>query len=304
MDKIPPLAASAFDKLTRAKEHIDQLDGDIGSWLRGSHRRRTEIYPEVREVCQYIRQVKRRPPGWPGLAGDAVNNLRASLDHLVWGLTLDHQGWAPRAPLEAGCRWRRVGFPVQLNPPDRWRHQSLWGVDPNLIGAFRDEQPKSAREPRLRGNELWILQELWNRDKHRSVFAIDSAVRPVRLPAEERVVRAIFGIRAGSYPEVDREVEGIEHWHTGPLIYGEEVEMLCLRFRNIPDPEILRPYLRQYYDFSADVLFDEGSPAFSEGVRPLLRRLYGRVEGILDRFVPKFNPGRKRVPTRRHTCPP
>jgi hypothetical protein len=64
-DKHPALAQSAFDKLGRAHEHIDELEGEITAWLRKSRRVRVETSPVFRQVCQYVTQVRRLPEGWP-----------------------------------------------------------------------------------------------------------------------------------------------------------------------------------------------------------------------------------------------
>src|SRR5437870_149866 len=72
-------------KLIRADEHLQALDSEITSFLEG---RPYEVVTEqdgegVRGILKY----RRVPPDLLlMLLGDAIANLRASLDHLAWSL--------------------------------------------------------------------------------------------------------------------------------------------------------------------------------------------------------------------------
>src|SRR5207247_2650784 len=87
------------------------------------------------------------------------------------GLTVQWRGPMPKtATPPRGSPWRKVCFPV-AETPSSWhghRTNSLRLVDQNLIPKFDNEQPYQ-RGNRYQRHWLWLLDELWNRDKHRTV---------------------------------------------------------------------------------------------------------------------------------------
>ena len=299
MGDYPSLAQSAFDKFERAKTYVDELDIGITSWLGRSHLMRAEFYPELQEACYYVRQVRRVPDYWALLAGDAIHNLRASLDHVVWGLTIGHQQYQPEQPVPVSCLWRRVGFPVQENPRINWQPDQLWGVHPRVKDAIRDEQ--SIPQGR-KGDPMGVLDELWNRDKQRALLSEESSIHVDAWNAPADVLWAAFSKSADNIPGM--ELERVERVHRGPLAYDKEVEMLRLRFRSFPDESTVRRYMKENAKLTVDIHFDDGSPTFGRGVRPLMREMQDRVEGVLERLVKEFNPRQSRIPTRAHRCPP
>lgn len=83
--------ADAWAKFNRAKVHAHSLRRKILGWLK-SQGTRPIFWVQLDEdeaagcLILKVRRVKRLPPTWSLLAGDAVFNFRASLDYLAWQL--------------------------------------------------------------------------------------------------------------------------------------------------------------------------------------------------------------------------
>lgn len=152
-------------KLDRAEKHLDCLDELIGTYLDGDPYRvvGNEGTEGGYHYWAIFLEVERFPPDelWGPIIGDAVHNLRSALDHVAWNFATD----AARRETP-----RRIEFPVFLDDP---------AEDPEVRGAFRKRinclrpechavvdgaQPYKTRDSH---HPLWILQGLWNTDKHR-----------------------------------------------------------------------------------------------------------------------------------------
>jgi hypothetical protein len=108
-------------------------------------------------VCRYV--APDLPPEWSVVIGEIVHNFRSALDNIVWQLVIHDKG-NPSA---------RTGFPICRKPQDfaAARGSKLAGVSARAIAAIEGMQPYHAAEPHLHG--LYVLSELWNIDKHRTV---------------------------------------------------------------------------------------------------------------------------------------
>jgi hypothetical protein len=117
-----------------------------------------------------IGHVRRSPPSRDAglLIADAVNNLRAALDNLIWLLSIKVHT-RPADPIPKRSPWRRVGWPVVLHRSD-WEDacsSQLQFVDPAILPEIAPFQPFSRREQDPQRDEFAVLNELWNIHKHR-----------------------------------------------------------------------------------------------------------------------------------------
>jgi hypothetical protein len=107
----------------------------------------------------------RNAPSASGI--DVVTNLRASLDHLVWGLA---------KPKDRGTHTK---FPIHVEDTarDRWNFaRALEGVPKRAIKAIERMQPYHG--PGEAGDQpLAVLNALVNEDKHRNLLTVKLAVR-------------------------------------------------------------------------------------------------------------------------------
>lgn len=121
---------------------------------------------------------------WGIILGELVHNLRASLDNVAWIATVVYQGRKyhtspPPRPLPG--KWRDIAFPIVVTPSD-WPNQKdkhLWGVSPEAVQYFEEEQPYNTRQP-----ALCILRELSNIDKHQwiNLLGTNVDIKEVQVP--------------------------------------------------------------------------------------------------------------------------
>lgn len=117
------------------------------------------------EVHLYVTQLRSIPEDWSLLAGEAIQNLRACLDHAVYAASSDE--------------WRaRSSFPITSTERSfETRGQGmLRGVTPELREVIRTAQPYLRTPQRPKADRLWCLRELSNIDKHRTLTTVATAV--------------------------------------------------------------------------------------------------------------------------------
>jgi hypothetical protein len=160
-------------KLDRANSHLNLLKGEIESWLQ---HRPYEISldkdPEtLEEICR-IHIVRQPPMEWSILVGEIIYSLRSSLDHAVYALS----GLGGKAPPKG------TEFPIFRDEPafrNTKRPGGLWkarGLSPAAVEVVDSVQPfrQGGGEPER--HILWVLQELCNADKHRSLNLTSTAL--------------------------------------------------------------------------------------------------------------------------------
>jgi hypothetical protein len=230
--------------MERAAEHLKALDEASTYWLKeNTDAIRGERDPDTGDDLVVI--DPREVPDRIGLiAADCIHNLRASLDQLVYALAWSHTAgpltksvaenseflvFGPRAP-KASEIAKRIGA---IHPDAQ---AIIEGLQPHLRGDS------------FASDELWILDQLWNADKHRTlpltVFFAPGAIhlRPGRGRAE------LHGLTAYAGPI--RRKTNLLRYKAGP---NHEMDM-----KGAFDPEIA---------------LAEGTPAQGEAAVPLLTRL-------------------------------
>ena len=148
------------------EEAIAKLPSGKGRW------RAVAAGPaEAREIV-LIGRVRRVPPSQRAglLIADAVNNLRAALDHAVWQLSL--RSATPPDPIPhkgPGNEWRYVGWPI-VTAPMTWARTAamrLRFIDHGVWAQFEGLQPFHRRQQQPEADEFAVLDELWKIYKHR-----------------------------------------------------------------------------------------------------------------------------------------
>jgi hypothetical protein len=171
-----PDFSSCWAKLGRAKEHRDVLEHEIEAAFEVENNRvgiRVEFDPDS---GYHVFRVMTFPPKdllvrFGLIMGDALQNLRGALDHLVWQLSLYGRGGRPpRNPTT-------VQFPIvkdtipDVRPEDYMggRKQALWDVLPHHRAIIEDHQPYKRWNGFSLPHPFLRLQKLSNDDKHRLV---------------------------------------------------------------------------------------------------------------------------------------
>ncbi len=247
------------------------------------------------EVMGIYLVVKRPLPllAYGSLIGDIVNNLRSALDQLTWELSIHYQRSLPTplAPLPSSetlprkSKWRSVQFPV-AEIPSVWTGQQnscLWLIDQNLISKIQDEQPYKCGK-RYQRHWLWLLNELWNRDKHRSVaitvmYGGTTSEIGLRPAQGETMSLAQFG------QEFDMKLRRVKS--VGRFVNGVKLAEVIIARKSPRLPE-LHLNLDVNTTLRMGIQFKQAAPTYGAGVLNTLESLSANVERVLNGFVEDF----------------
>lgn len=167
-----PLGASWL-KNRRGLFHLKRLDEEVKSFFKTEPYATTAVYnPDTGVYRLILDRVTPAPSEWSLFVGDCLQNLRSSLDYLVWQLTVANGNAPPPFPLPKKSQWKRLQFPIYLDQKEFSDHavpQHLWGVSDKARRFIERVQPFGNPD-----HPLWLLGELSNIDKHRTL-ALTSA---------------------------------------------------------------------------------------------------------------------------------
>lgn len=171
-------------RLDRAGSNLTELNELFHTFMSDKRTYRIRSLQDLytNDIVCYV-QLLREPAflAWASIIGDVVHNLRATLDNLVWELSVAFSGAPPDDPIPAGSRWRRICFPI-ITDSVKWEpslsHGGLWAVDPSLLPTFLKYQPFVTGKGTADREPLAILHDLWNIDKHRHIHVVIVGVAP------------------------------------------------------------------------------------------------------------------------------
>jgi hypothetical protein len=158
-----PLPDSVQCKLYRAKEHLDELNVETQRYLQSNPAkmvRQQEGSPD-----EFIGKVVAGgpiPKRIPLIIGDFLQNLRSSLDYLVWELVLAAKNTPDHKHMFPICTTQNA-FEAQVA-----RHR-LDGVPPKAFAEIDDLQPYHAGVD-ANGHALAMIDDLCNINKHRRIL--------------------------------------------------------------------------------------------------------------------------------------
>lgn len=130
--------------------------------------------------------------------GDAVHQLRSSLDHIVYAL-IQPLTTDPKA-------LRKIDFPIYVDE-DRFRASQSVGylrrlLSPAQFTEIEQSQPYKRQTAKPDDDWLWVLGELDNIDKHRSILVVDPRLLTKRLLVDGTLSVAKHRLQAGAPVEV------------------------------------------------------------------------------------------------------
>lgn len=158
---------SAQWKLARGIEHVQTLRGEAYAFEhREAYRFRVERQPRTPYHVEYdCFAIEREPPPdhWPLLAGEAIQNLRSALDHVVYAAAPKRRRSRTQFPIfDDVCEFQVKGLP------------RIQGVPAAMRTTIEQAQPYHL--PQRRRHALAMLRDLSNLDKHRTLAVIAAAV--------------------------------------------------------------------------------------------------------------------------------
>lgn len=239
-------------KVERAKKHIRDLDVAVRSFCESKpYTLGTKPHPvaEIEHTTLYVSSIKPVPNDFALIVGDAVHNLRSSLDHLAWQLVEAGGG----IPNKDTC------FPICHGTKGSQQYASAIGkgeIKKMRVGA---EKALCAVQPYItRDDTLWLIHEVDRIDKHRLLITVVSTMN-----------------RWG----VDM-LKGQTMWFSEerflPLVLGDEIV-------NIPTST----YNRQTHeDFKLGIDVAFGKPEIAEGHLVLLT--LNQMADFVDKLVIDF----------------
>jgi hypothetical protein len=257
-------------KLDRAHQQLDSLNNDIRTFHESKpYLVHPKYNPQTRLLTLTAHIQKPLPKHWGIQVGEIVHNLRSALDHLVWELVIHHTGSPPTS--------NKTQFPI-FETEKGYRDRSgpnIAGVSPEAATLIESLQPFATGkdgDPRasIQRQPLWLLHELSNFDKHRTLHLVDVAIAGVDLKF------------SGLLP-------GIECTFTarrpGPVKDG--TVFLSVRFGGTAWPFSVPPdQVKMDGPIQTDILFDEGCAAVAEArVVPLLGSIGSTVYETIKRIA-------------------
>lgn len=255
-------------KVQRSLEHETALHHAISAFLEANPYGATfEHNAASGEQIVRIQISDVQPPlEWSILLGEVLHNLRSALDHVVWQLIL-HDGGQPRPKVS--------GFPVYTDEPS-YRRSGRGGGQQMIDGikgpgrSIIDGAQPFAEGQRAKLTALYMLNELWNIDKHRTLHLM-------RMMSD--VAHVSLGAASGL------RIESQELRAAGPIEDGAEIARLRLVATQQQAMLALNAEIRQ------DIVFDEAEPSAltNAPVRANLSVVGGQVQSLVERFAPIFD---------------
>ena len=199
-------------------------------------------------VDYIVDEATRLPDNLQFIIGDCIHSLRASLDNLIYLLCP-----TPHAEFmicKTADQWKR----------DVWKIKSLPKGPCTVLYDLQPFHLKNGGDPEL--NPLWILNGLWNGDKHRAPHIAHGVTQLARIDTGES--------RADIWPI----------FSTGALDSGSKICRVWIFSE--PEPELIPV-------FSFDIVFDSAGPARGFPVFDTLLNLHHRVRAVVEKFRPFFD---------------
>jgi len=257
-------------KTDRAKKHIQDLDATIYTFL-NSHPYEVSIHHNcyTDRVEWTLDRATDIPLPISALAGDAIQNLRSALDHLVGQLVLANG----RTPIDGV-----TGFPI-CDSPKKYASAKRRGVIKGVHA--RAEAIIDGFKPYDTGDvDLWRLHHLNNIDKHRLLLSAASAVsHHDMLPSQREEVARIF---LASHPDAlaapDLTGVVVKPAHPRHASFPLEVGKV---FFSIPYSD-----MEHNFKFTLGVAFNEPGVVQRELIIDTLKRFADRVGRVISDLAP------------------
>lgn len=243
-------------KIDRAKFHFKQFESHLRAFEKDLYGLiATKDDPQTGERVVYAMHPRVLFLGFSIVVGDVIHQARSSLDHLIYGMIV-----ANRAKPE-----RRSAFPVFWEA-DKYKingRPMLEGLSPAAIAIVEGLQPI---KPDYTTDPLYILNELWNRDKHRLL-----SMTNIRLNAFKEGYRDMARTFYLESPILNLTVAATED--------GAEIGRFRPPLKLTPEVDVI-----QQADITGP-LFEDAGPATGQDPLKLLSLLIETVESITDELI-------------------
>lgn len=160
-------------KIFRSTQHIESLKSELHGYFKSNPGKMVR-QPDIPDDAALFRFVPSGtiPARFGLITGDALQNLRSSLDYLVWELVLAARCQPTEKNMFPICSTDEL-FKQQIS-----RHR-LDGVPPQAVTEIESSQPYHLGQE-FNKSILWALDELTNINKHRRILLTGLAAAPVK----------------------------------------------------------------------------------------------------------------------------
>lgn len=209
---------SAQRKLVWAIRHLERLRAEVSEYtLSNAYDFRAEperVSPLRIDYCCFATERQPPDPDWSLVAGDAVQSMRAVLDHLVWAAT-------PEAK-----RTTSTAFPIVVDAAKLPTAASRYtDVPAPMKTTIERAQPFRHSPSDPSKDELAILNELAIRDKHHTLVTVVGVVEMELIgathPTEVEWIEQAAGKTLGSG---EQYVSSFRATTPGPPIEEDEID--------------------------------------------------------------------------------
>jgi hypothetical protein len=258
-------------KIERAKKHVRELEAALGGLVisKSTHPQVivTELDADTGNLIYKIARVPRVPDEVAAIAGDAIHNLRSSLDLLMSQLVERHTGnpgdlYYPtggnRKTFEARCA-------TEVKP---WIHQDAL----KLVRASEAYHGGN-------GDAAWCVHRLDIEDKHRVVYELGFHLASQTL----------------AFPVVSFDMFTPEQNAEANRMIGEQMDSLFWHGADtmfpLKDGDVLFTGAAEPTNdpkFRLDVTFSEPQIVHAEPVLPAITQLGQAIEAIVESFAGMF----------------
>jgi hypothetical protein len=160
---MPVDLSGVWAKIGRGKEHAYTVQDEVARWMdERPYALTTKGNADFTRLALVINVLKLADlQRWTLIIGDAVNNLRSALDHLVYAIGIYESGQNP-PPNE-----KRLAFPICDKPEDfPGAAERIKTLSSDVRTAIESVQPYKRPHPTLPGL-LSMLRDFNNTDKHK-----------------------------------------------------------------------------------------------------------------------------------------
>lgn len=154
----------AFQRLIRASEHLEEIKGEIAAYVE-TNEGVSLVKVEGQTATALMPPFP--PPKIGVIIGEFVQNLRVSLDYLVYQLAI----------LDSGKEVNGTQFPIVKDAKD------FKGICRKYLGGVNEAHVAAieALQPYKRPHWLWVMRGISNQDKHRTIQVLGMQSGGVRI---------------------------------------------------------------------------------------------------------------------------
>ena len=268
---------SSRAKLARAEHHRQAIEPEIKAFaegdsvsLRSKHNLKASRGP-IR-FSWYVEAMTNPPQHWALVAGDAIQNIRAALDHAIWSIVVKE-----KSSSFAEANHTKIAFPIRDHPSKFPRSRLVEiGLPKPVIAVIEDAQPYKRLPQAPRDDASWLIGALSNIDKHRLLHVI-------RMISEDAQVRTTPRLENGN----------VEFVTDGRLRKGAQV----VRFSADRPPG--HPYIDVNFQLRAGISIEATPETRAVPIDLALRAIRDRASEIIEALTAAVQPARRRSASRR-----